>query len=184
MRVTYVIMGCPIGRLPWRWRWRLLLKLVRFQALLGLQNLRARMPLVNGRIHVELLLSFVGKETQRLSLWCLWDDSESATSILGTAPVQCDYRGWDFILFRLIFRTWSLIWYWGLFIAKGRGTLVICCGLRSHAISLLPACHSRVDISWAWCGNIARRFYADWRMRMSLVMAARAELRVGILQDA
>lgn len=105
MGVTYVIMSSPIGGLPWRWRRRLLLKLVGFQALLGLQNLRARMPLVNGRIHVELLRPFVGKETQRLSLRRLWYDSESATTILCTAPVQCDYWGWDFILFRFIFRT-------------------------------------------------------------------------------
>jgi hypothetical protein len=67
------------------------------------------MPLIYGRIHDELLRSFVGKETQRLPLWRLWDDSESATSILGSAPVECDYRRCDFILFRFIFSTCSLI---------------------------------------------------------------------------
>jgi hypothetical protein len=60
---------------------------------------------------------------------------------------------------------------------------VICCSHRCHAISLLPACHGRVDISWAWCGNVAQCFNADWRMRVSLVMTTRADLRVGFLQD-
>ena len=184
MGVTYVIMSRPIGGLPWRWRRRLLLMLVGFKALLSLQNLRAGMPLIYGRIYVDVLRSFVGKEAQRLSLWGLWNYSESSTSILGTTPVERDYRRWDFILFRFIFSTRSLIWDWGFFIAKGRGTLVICCGLRCHAILLLAACHSRVDITWAWSRNVARCFDADRRMWMSLVMTTRANLRVGILQDA
>lgn len=109
MGVTYVIMSRPIGGLPWRWRRRLLLMLVGFKALLSLQNLRAGMPLIYGRIYVDVLRSFVGKEAQRLSLWGLWNYSESSTSILGTTPVECDYRRWDFILFRFIFSTRSLI---------------------------------------------------------------------------
>lgn len=183
MRVAYVIMCRPIGGLPWRWNRWIFLKLVGFNALLSLQNLRARMSLIYGGIYDELLRSFVGKETQRLPLWRLWYDGESATSILGSAPVECDYRRCDFILFPFIFSTSSLIRDWGLFIAKRRSTLVICCGLRCHAVSLLPACHSRVDVSWAWCGNIARCFNADWWMWVSLVMTTRADLGVGILQD-
>ena len=180
MWITDVVVSGSIGRLSRRGCWGLLGLLVGLDALLSLQDLRTRVPLVWPRFYIKLALIPV----QRLSLrrFLLNDSERSTPTVLTAVPIQSDNRGgWNFILFLFIFRSWRLIRYGRFLITERCVTLLVCWNFGSYGIAFLSACHRRIDITWAWGRHVTGILYTDRRMRLGLVMSTWAYLRIRVL---